>query len=855
MRHEVKEPAFGKATLTDCDREPIHVPGSIQPHGCLIVLDPELGKIVQWAGDIEGMLGRPQADPIGLTLAELLGAEAAERLSEAMRAVVPLPNPVKSYELEIDTPAGLVDAIIHPGSETPCVEFERAVRSQGGMQSTLFTVQNMLAEVNATGTLADYHQTCAEKIRELTGFGRVMIYKFLEDESGTVIAEAKADRFESYLGLHYPESDIPKQARAMYRANWLRCIPDALYTPLPLQPETNPTTGKPLDMSHCAFRNVSPLHLQYLANMGVKASMSLSIVNRDRLWGLVACHHDEPHYLDCETRAACEVFAQVFSLQLEAREHAESYEYSLQQRSVHQQLVTRLAQEESLSDGLIRYRPNLLDLVQADGVAVFVNGEYSEIGHTPGQAAVHGLLRRLDAREERVFATDSILESFPDMAGKTGEIAGLLSLSVSRSPKDYVLWFRREVVETVTWAGNPAKAIEVVDGTEKLTPRSSFAVWRETVRDRARPWTANEIEAVEALRLSIIEVVLRRMDQVARERADAQERQSLLVAELDHRVKNTIATIQSLMRHTRRSQTTLEGYVESLERRIKAMAYTHNLLSQSRWHGADLRTLLEDELLPYRDGGTTIEISGNAIDLKPRAAISLSMVLHELTTNAAKYGSLSDARGRLTVNWRFEDDRLRIEWREADGPPVQPPPRMGFGRTLIEQLLAFELGGEVALRFEPSGVQCDLSVPTELVHRQASEEAVSNPVRQPGESSHLRHRKVLLVEDSMITAMDLAQTLTDSGFEILGPTGRVSGALGILEREAVDAAILDINLGKEDSFPIADRLAKANIPFFFLTGYDAASVLPERFVSKACLSKPFSDDAVVAMIEKITRDG
>lgn len=850
MAGNLRDPRFGQVTLTDCDREPIHIPGSIQPHGALVALDPDTHAVVQSAGDLESMLGIGPGDPAGMTIRELLGTEAAKRLEDAVDRGVPRQMPLKNYEVELDTAAGPVDAIVHPDGPVLIVEFERAARGRGGMHSALFTVQNMLAKVNAAGTLDEYHQACAEQIRELTGFARVMVYRFLEDGSGTVIAEAKADRLDSYLGLHYPETDIPKQARELYRTNWLRCIPDVSYTPRPLVPETNPLTGKPLDLSHSAFRSVSPMHIRYLENMGVAASMSLSIVNRDELWGLIACHHDAPHYMVCETRAACEVFAQVYSLQLEAREHAETYEYSLRQRSVHQQFVTRLAREESLSEGLIRYRPNLLDLIHADGVVVFVGGEYSEVGHTPGREAVQSILRQLDTQDEGVFATMSLVESFPDIAGDFRETAGMLALSISRSPNDYILWFRREVVETVTWAGNPAKAVEVEDGTEKLTPRASFGAWRETVRGRSRPWKRNEIEAVEALRLSLLEVVLRRMDQLARERAEAQERQALLMAELDHRVKNTIANIQSLMRHTRRSETTLDGYVESLEKRIKAMAYAHNLLSQSRWHGAELRALLEDELRAHERPVGVVSLEGEAVELKPRAALALSMVFHELATNAAKYGALLAEDGRLSIHWHIEGDSLHLSWRERGGPQVGPPSHRGFGCTVIEQSLAFELDGEVSLRFEPKGVECDIVVPMSLVHRSAPEETGAKEGTVTAQT--VRPVRVLLVEDSMITALDVAQTLEDLGFLVSGPTGRVSGALDILDKEQIDIAVLDVNLGKEDSFPIADRLMREGTPIAFLTGYDAASVLPERFRGIPCLSKPFSDDALVQTISRLT---
>ena len=845
-------PAFGAATLTDCDREPIHIPGSIQPHGVLLALEPDTLTITQWAGDLSAILGVPREDPLGLRLHDLLGAEAATTISNAFAGGALRLLPLKTYEVELTTPAGAVDAIIHPAGPVLIVEFEKTHRGAGGIQTTLVTVQKMLAEIGGASSLAEYHQTCAEQVREITGFDRVMVYRFLEDGSGTVIAEAKNEDMESYLGLHYPESDIPKQARELYRTNWMRAIPDVAYTPLPLRPDINPSTGAPLDLSHAVFRSVSPLHLQYLKNMGVAASMSLSIVHRGELWGLIACHHPTPHFVPCDTRAACEVFAQVYSLQLEARLRAETHEYSLQQRSVHQQMVTRLAREEHLSDGLIRYRPNLLDLIQADGVAVWVEGEFGEVGHTPGAAAVQSLVRQLDQRNDAgVFSTDRLAEEFPECAGALGETAGLLALSVSRARKDYILWFRREIVETVTWAGNPTKAIQKVGTEERLTPRASFAAWRETVRGRSRPWQPNEIEAAEALRLSILEVVLRRMDQVARERAEAQERQALLVAELDHRVKNTLATIQSIMRHTRRSQTTLDDYVESLGQRIQAMAHAHNLLSQSRWRGAELHTLIEEELRPYNGLSGAISIDGPKLELKPKAALTLSMVIHEMTTNAAKHGALSNAEGKVSVIWSVAGDTLHLVWRETGGPRVAPPARKGFGRTVIENALSHEFGGVVNLRFGPDGVECIIQLPIDLLQRQSGEAAPEHPEgrRKPRERDG--PMRVLLVEDSLITALDVARVLEEKGFEVLGPTGRVSSALNVIENEPIDMGVLDINLGKEDSFPIADRLREMGTPFLFLTGYDAGSVLPDRFKGAACLSKPFADDALIDALARL----
>lgn len=824
-------PRFGEASLTDCDREPIHIPGSIQPHGCLLAVDPTSGEIRQAAGDTRAIIGCDE--PLGRRLDVVIGEEGAARILDNLPLLRDRRVPQSLYEVAIAAPAGPLDALLHLSDETLVVELEPARQPRRDVGDLLMKVQQMLANLARAKGLDAYLQACAEEVRGLTGFDRVMVYRFLEDGSGKVAAEAKAPEMESFLDLHYPESDIPKQARALYLKSWTRAIPDADYVPAPLVPEVSPATGAPLDLSFSSLRSVSPLHVRYMKNMGVAASMSISIVHRGTLFGLIACHHRTPHFVPCDVRAACEVFGQVFSLEIESRLHAETYEYSLQQKQVQQHLVSRLSQEPSLSDGLVRFRPNLLDLIQGDGVAVFVDGGFTEIGHTPGQAGVQRLVKLLnDHGEEGIFATDRLSELVGEEVGTMNGLAGILALSVSRTPKDWIFWFRREVVETVTWAGNPDKAIGR-DGSNTLTPRASFKAWHQTVRGRCRPWRDIEVEAAGSLRISILEVVLRRLDEVARERSEAQERQRLLVAELDHRVKNTLANIQALMRHTRRSHETLEGYIESLELRIKAMAHAQTLLSESRWRGAELRRIVEGELSRFPDASIVVE--GPQVELDSRATLAVSMLTHELATNAAKYGALSVSGGSVAVRWTLGKDAFRMEWREGGGPLVSAPQRRGFGRVLIESGIVYELEGTSELRFEPGGVSCSLTIPNRHVLAAPTENGATEASGGGGA------RRVLLVEDSLITALDVAESLTTFGYEVLGPVGRVADALVAIERDKPELAVLDINLGEEDSFPIADRLAREHVPFIFLTGYDATSILPQRFKDTPCIGKPFSD--------------
>lgn len=847
MNQNPHTPDFGAATLNDCDREPIHVPGSVQPHACIVSLVPGTDRIAQAGGDFRRILGVDGEGLVGRRLSDLLGEAEATRLSGIESPIYPQPVPLKTYEVEIQSPAGPVDAILHNYKGIPIIEFESALRgSEAGMGDALHKIQRMLAALNGTGGFVSYCQQGARLIRKATGFERVMVYQFLPDGSGKVIADERDADMESFLDLHYPETDIPKQARELYRRNWVRMIPDVDFTPQPIEPALHPETGEPLDLSFAVARSVSPLHVQYLKNMGVGASMSISILKGGELWGLFACHHRTAHRVPCDVRAACELFGQIFSLQLESRLHAEDFEYDLQQGAVHTQMVRRLSEETSLADGLIKHRPNLLDYIQAEGVAIVVNGEYSEIGRTPGRARVQRIVSALNQREDGVFASDEITAWMPDAEELVAEAAGLLALSVSRRPRDYILWFRPEIVQEVTWAGNPQKAMVSTPEGDKLSPRHSFKAWRETVRGRSRPWKPIEIKAAEALRLSILETVVKRIDEIARERAKNEERQALLLAELDHRVKNTLANIQALMRHSETDGGTLKDYVTSLERRIKSMAHAHSLLSESRWQGAGLHRLAREELAQFEGPGVRrTSAAGPEVILSAKAALCLSLVLHELATNAAKHGALSSPEGRVDLIWERDDEGgLRVAWRESGGPSVVPPTRLGFGRQLIENAIAYELGSESALRFLPSGVECDIRVPAGFIVRDAAADAAAK-----GEIGEVESPlAVLVVEDSIITAMDLDRLLKRLGHDVCGPTGRVEQAMALIQAQEIDVAILDINLGNVDSFTIADTLTESGIPFFFLSGYDPQSVLPRRFAEVPCLGKPFDEAQISAAL-------
>ena len=706
----------GSVDLTNCDREPIHIPGSIQPHGLLLVFRLPMLEVVQLAGDTERWLDAAPQQVLGTRLADLVEPAQLDILRECLARETISAQPAYLFAVPIAN-AGRFDVMLHVSGGLAVLELEPVRRGGASGARTVSRVKNMIARLQTAGDVRTLCQVAAEEVRDAIGFDRVMIYRFLPDDSGVVVAEARRPDLDPYLGLHYPASDIPQQARRLYLRNWLRLIPDVDYRPLPLVPARNPVTEEPLDMSLCSLRSVSPIHIEYLKNMAVGASMSISIIRDGTLWGLIACHHGVLKHVPCELRALCEVFGQMFSLQLEAKEQAEDYQYRLKLAAVQDHLVSLMAREENLTDGLIRQLPHLLNHISGDGVALWIDGTFAAIGRTPDRAAVEGLVAWLnDQPSVGVFASDCLSRDYAPAEAFADVASGVLSISVSRSPRDYVFWFRPEVVRTITWAGDPNKPVEAGPLGDRLTPRKSFEGWRESVRLTARSWRAAEIEAAQALRLSLHEVVLERLDQMNRERQAAQGHQDLLLAELDHRVRNTLAGIQSLVAHTSRSAKTLEGFTEALGRRIQAMAHAHTLLSESRWQGASLRAVVTDELAAFMGGReANVRIDGKDVRLRPRAALSLSMAIHELVINAAKYGALSVPGGRVAVDWAITGNgprrALTLHWTETGGPPVTRPRQRGFGRTVIERSLEYELGGTSVIEFRPEGVFCTIEIP------------------------------------------------------------------------------------------------------------------------------------------------
>ena len=530
--------------LITCDREPIQIPGSVQPHGAMLVLEPETLEIVQAAGDTQRFLGRDVRQVAGSRAADFFTGEHCAKIADLYAGSRHSSRPELIFSFT-NIASGFTSSVMgHQSGRLLILEMEE--NHDETRLDFLSIVQDMVRRLQSAPSVRAACQTAVEQVRAVIGFDRVVAYRFLSDGAGVVDAEARRADIGSFLGLRFPAGDIPPQARELYLRNWIRSIPDAHYQASALYPERNKITGKPLDMSFCSLRSVSPVHLEYLRNMNVRATMTLSLILQGKLWGLIACHHEVPRFIPYQRRIALELFTQMASYILETKIAEEELRARVRTAGLHDDLVASLSREDDLVQGLSKNQPNLMNFVSARGVTVWMDGQMAQHGKVPSFEEVQGLVAWLNQTvKDGVFHTDGLAQIYPPGAAFKKVASGVLALSVSRTPRDYVIWFRPEVVETVRWAGKPEKNVEEGAGI-RLSPRKSFAAWEETMQMRSEPWSNVDIQTAQALRVSLLEVVLRRIDQVAREKEAARARQEVLLQELDRRIVQWEATAREL---------------------------------------------------------------------------------------------------------------------------------------------------------------------------------------------------------------------------------------------------------------------------------------------------------------------
>jgi diguanylate cyclase (GGDEF)-like protein len=501
--------------LSVCDREPIHMPSAIQPDGVLIAARLSDLRIAYVSENSSELLGLSPAAVLGQTLTELLGEEQMAAVDAMLKKEQYTSTNILTFSLPSRQGAAF-DAIIHQANGLLCIELEPA-SGETRWDQLSGEMQNIMASLRRQGTLQQLFDASARQVRNLTGYDRVMIYRFNPDGHGQVVAEQAAEGMEPFLGLRYPAGDIPIQARKLYLLQRLRVISTVSYQPVRVLAHPalagEGASEIPLDMSYCGLRSISPVHLEYLRNMGVGATLTISLIHEHRLWGLVACHHREAKRPSPAVRALADLLGQLISLLLGVIGSAEEYAERLEVQALIDSLGAAFESSGPLADAMVEHGDKLLRCVGADGAFVRLGGQVRLVGDTPSIEDATALMSALQpSLVEGVGWCDEIGAVHPQFAHLTREASGALMVPLMNEPNDGILWFRGEVAQTVRWGGNPHETEKPSIEAGRISPRKSFVAWEEIHRGRSLPWRSSELEAARSLKRVITGALLHRAE-------------------------------------------------------------------------------------------------------------------------------------------------------------------------------------------------------------------------------------------------------------------------------------------------------------------------------------------------------
>ncbi len=863
--------------LSQCDAEPIHIPGTIQPHGALLgalEADLEVQLASANAAEILGCEGRI----LGRRVSELLDTE---RLQQALRDDSLHSEPL-ALRLADGRPA---HALVHRSEGLVVIELEPAGDDESLFRSGYRKLIGQLDRMRHSSSVAEVSQTAAEEVRALTGYDRVMVYRFDHEANGQVTAEARAEDFsESYLGLHFPATDIPAQARRLYVQNPIRIIVDASYEPVPLIPELNPLTQRPLDLSQASLRSVSPIHCRYLLNMGVRASMSISLLSGDELWGLIACHHRQPLHMPYGKRLMAELFAVTVSARIVELERLEELTRKSSAYAVQADLIGQMVDAPRFQDGLAGENRSLIDLIECRSAAVLFREEVTRIGDAPEETAIRRLGTAMHRRApDEVVATDRLTGWIDGDDWPVETAAGCIAVPISADGLDYLFWFRAEQVHSTTWAGNPGKA--VVQGSEgsTLSPRSSFEAWVEEVRGRSRPWAVWEVEMASDFRTALVASIIHQATELKRLNTrliHAGQQRDRFLATVSHELRNPLNAILGWVEVARLSAggDPLDRALEAIENSAVAQTeLVNDLLDIGSIESGQFR--LEFETLNFsllvREALRTVEPNAKSRSITIESQLNdresdvigdphrLKQVIWNLLTNSIKF---SEPESRILVQLGREESVVTLTV-EDEGIGISPdllpsifepfkqgltPKRrsgLGLGLSIVKSIVELH-AGRIMAESEGTGhgARFTITLPVATL-RPAREEK-----ERPSPAVDLGGSRLLVVEDHQEAARMVAILLESHG-AVVEVAGDGRAALAALRRTPTfDLVVSDLEMPEMDGFGlIAEMRADphlANVPAIALTAFssggDRAETLTAGF--RRHLAKPVDPQELIAVV-------
>lgn len=500
--HPSTPPAFGQADLSNCEQEQIHLAGSIQPHGTLLAVSEPDHVVVQASANAEAFLGL-ETPVLGKALDKIdenLPKQIEPYLNEQLHLI-----PV-AVQCRLGRDEAKFDGLIHrPVDGGLVIELEPA----GPRVDLSKHLEGAFRKVRDATTLRGLCDETARLFKDLIGYDRVMVYRFDNDGHGEVFSERREEHLEAFLGNRYPATDIPQIARRLYERNRVRVLVDVEDQSIAITPRRSPITGEELDMSLCFLRTMSPIHIQYLKNMGVRATLVASLMVGGKLWGLIACHHYSARFVHYEMRAVCELLAETVATRIAALESFLQAQAEITVRRLEQRMLQAISKEADWREALFDDNRSLLQSLNATGAALLFEGEILSTGEVPGTRELRELGEWLDSQPRgAVMATGSLSSEMPGFAALKAVASGLLATPISRSSGEYLIWFRPERVRTITWGGNPFKPVIVGSEPSDLSPRRSFSQWRQVVEGTCDPWTPADLNGARLIGEALADVAL-----------------------------------------------------------------------------------------------------------------------------------------------------------------------------------------------------------------------------------------------------------------------------------------------------------------------------------------------------------
>lgn len=718
--------------LTNCDVEPIQFIRHYQRHAFLLVVEPRTLKVKAYSGNFPGRT--EDKTMIGSSLVEVLSADAAGLIDQVLRKDdYGAHNPI-AVELEFgEKTGGRFNVILNPSGEDVLLEFEPRDEKLS-KPASLLQIDQALNYVQNSGYTDKLFSSVVEKVKSLTEFDRVMLYQFDHVYNGEVVAEARNEDLEPFLHLRYPHTDIPKQARELFMVNSVRHIVNTRPQEIS-RIYSHPDMGE-VDLTHSVNRGASPIHLQYLNNMGVGASLTVALVVNQKLWGLIACHHNTPKFLDYRLRSIISLMGKVLSGHLALRDAAGFRSEILATSITRSKIFERMVEEYDIVGGLLSAEsPSLPELASATGAALLFDGQVHRIGKTPLEPEISLIVEYLESKESSLYASDRFFEELLTAREFENPPAGLLSIRLTRQPAEYVLWFRPEIRKTILWGGNPNVRKQITEGRVKLHPELSFQKWEEQLEGMSESWGAHQMDAASGLRNDIKEVVLQKYQEARRlngQLVDAYEELETFSYSVSHDLRAPLRNIGSFAEILQEDYSgQLDDFgLEALRTIVSSVgrmnSFINDILEFSRFNQLDVTPLdveldeVIDEVLSdlelqvskatfHREGGGAV-LQGDFTQLK--------QLVQNILSNAFKYSS-KVASPEVRLKSGIEDGRVFFEVSDN-----------GIGMDMKRAGNIFTVFNRLVSKDEYEGTGIGLSIAKRIVDKHKGEiEVDSEPGR------------------------------------------------------------------------------------------------------------------------------